>query len=315
MSPIILLLFGLVLLFCGGELLVKGSVALALKIQISTLVVGMTIVSLATSAPELFVSLQALIEGSSNIALGTVIGSNIANITLVLGVTAMIFRVQISKQTINLNFPILLISSLVFGGVLFYFNGVPKIAGYLFVIFLLLFMFVLIKKSRKEYSQLEDEFQEETKQDSLYKSVAFLIIGVLLLKFGADSLVDGAIKVAKYFNVSDRIIAVTIVAIGTSIPELATSIVAAFKKENNLAVGNLIGSNIFNILAVLGITSAIKNITIDDIAILHFDYLWMIMSTFIVGLFIYILSKKQISRKEGSILFLLYISYIYFMFL
>ena len=312
MSPTIALLFGFLLLFFGGELLVKGSIALALKIRISTLVVGMTIVSFATSAPELFVSLQALLAGSSNIALGNVIGSNIANITLVLGITAMVFRVQISEQTINLNFPVLLVSSLVFGGVLYFFNGLPQIVGYFFIISLLLFVFILIKKSRKEHLQVEDELLEEAKLDPLYKSIAFLIVGVLLLKYGADNLVDGAIAIANHFQVSDRIIAVTIVAIGTSIPELATSIVAALKKENNLAVGNLIGSNIFNILAVLGITSATQKIEIDDIAILEFDYLWMISITFVVGLFIYILSKRQISRKEGSFLFLLYIAYIYF---
>jgi cation:H+ antiporter len=272
----------------------------------------MTIVSFATSAPELFVSLHALLEGSSNIALGNVIGSNIANITLVLGITAMIFRVQISQQTISLNFPVLFASSLVFGGVLYYFNGVPQIVGYLFILALLLFAFILIKKSRKDYVKVEDELLEEAKHDPLYKSIAFLLVGVLLLKYGADNLVDGAIAIAKNFEVSDRIIAVTVVAIGTSIPELATSIVAALKKENNLAVGNLIGSNIFNILAVLGISSAIQNITIDDAKILNFDYLWMIAITFVVGLFIYTLSKRQISRTEGSILFLLYIAYIYF---
>jgi cation:H+ antiporter len=224
----------------------------------------------------------------------------------------MIFRVQISQQTISLNFPVLLASSLVFGGVLYCFNGVPQIVGYLFILALLLFAFILIKKSRKDYVQAEDVLIEDAKHDPLYKSISFLIVGVLLLKYGADNLVDGAIAIANHFQVSDRIIAVTIVAIGTSIPELATSIVAALKKENNLAVGNLIGSNIFNILAVLGITSAIQNIAIDDKAILHFDYLWMIAITFVVGLFIYTLSKRQISRKEGSVLFLLYIAYIYF---
>jgi cation:H+ antiporter len=311
MSPIITLLLGLVLLFCGGELLVKGSVALALKMRISTLVVGMTVVSFATSAPELFVSLQALIEGSSNIVLGNVIGSNIANITLVLGITAMIFRVQISQQTISLNFPVLLVSSLVFGGILYYFNGVPQIVGFLFIISLFLFVVILIRKSRKEHLQTEDKLFEDVKYNPLYKSIAFLIAGVLLLKFGADNLVDGAISIANQFHISDRIIAVTIVAIGTSLPELVTSIVAAFKKENSLAVGNLIGSNIFNILVVLGVTSAIQNIAIDDIAIFHSDYMWMIAITFVVALFIYTLSEKQISRKKGSVLFLLYIAYIY----
>lgn len=310
MSPIIALLLGLMLLFFGGELLVKGSVALSLRMRVSTLVVGMTIVSFATSAPEFFVSLQALFEGSSNIALGNIIGSNIANITLVLGITAMIFRVQISKQTLRLNFPILLISSLLLGAVLYYFNGVPQIVGYLFIISVVLFSFLLIKNSRKTNLIVEDKMFEVVLQNPLYKSIAFLIIGILLLKYGADNLVDGAIAIATYFQVSDRIIGVTIVAIGTSIPELATSIVAAIKKENNLAVGNLIGSNIFNILAVLGATSAIQNITIDDIAILNFDYMSMIGVTFLVGGFMYCFSKREISRIEGGVLLLSYIIYI-----
>ena len=310
MSPIIALLLGLTLLFFGGELLVKGSVALSLKMRVSTLVIGMTIVSLATSAPEFFVSLQALVEGSSNIALGNIIGSNIANITLVLGVTAMIFSVQISKQTLRLNFPVLLISSLVLGAVLYYFNGVPQMVGYLFIISVVLFSFLLIKNSRQKNLIAEDKLLEVAPQAPLYKSITFLIIGVLLLKYGADNLVDSAIAIATYFQVSDRIIGVTIVAIGTSIPELVTSIIAAIKKENNLAVGNLIGSNIFNILAVLGATSAIQNITIDDIAILYFDYITMIGVTFLVGGFVYCLSKREISRIEGSVLLIIYIIYI-----
>ena len=291
MSPTIDLLFGLTLLFIGGELLVKSSVELALKMRVSTLVVGMTVVSFATSAPELFVSLQALIEGSSNIALGNIIGSNIANITLVLGATAMIFRVQISEQIISLNFPVLFFSSILFGGVLYYFRGIPQIVGYLFITTLLIFIFLLIRRSRKEHLQLEKLDPELEQKDPLYKNIILLIVGVLLLKFGADYLVGGAIVIADYFQVSDRIIAVTIVAIGTSIPELATSIIAALKKENNLAIGNLIGSNIFNILAVLGVSSVIRSITIDDIDILYFDYISMIFITFIVGLFIYTLNN------------------------
>ena len=240
MSPTIDLLFGLTLLFIGGELLVKSSVELALKMRISTLVVGMTVVSFATSAPELFVSLAALLEGSSNIALGNIIGSNIANITLVLGVTAIIFRVQISEQIITLNFPFLLFSSMVFGGVLCYFRGIPQIAGFLFVIVLILFIYFLIKKSRKEHLQVEKLNIKPEKKDSLYKNVFLLVIGAFFLKFGADCLVDGTIIIADYFQVSDRVIAVTIIAVGTSIPELAASIIAALKKENNLAIGNLV---------------------------------------------------------------------------
>jgi len=315
MSPTIALLVGLLLLFFGGELLVRGSVALALKMRISTLVVGMTVVSFATSAPELFVSLQAVLNGSNDIAFGNVIGSNIANITLVLGVTALIFRVKISEQTATLNYPFLLLSSLIFGGVMYYFNGIPQEVGFLFIFLLVLFTWLLISKSRKENLKSasdEDELLEEASHDSLFKSLGFLIAGIVVLKFGADYLVEGTIAIAKKFEISERVIAVTVVAIGTSIPELATSIVAALKKEHNLAVGNLIGSNIFNILAVLGVVASIKEITIIDSAILSFDYVWMIIITFIIGLFIYVFSKREVSRAEGVLLLLVYISYLYF---
>ena len=313
MTPTIALLLGLVLLFFGGELLVRGSVALALKMRISTLVVGMTVVSFATSAPELFVSLQAVLGGSNDIAFGNVIGSNIANITLVLGVTAFIFRVQISEQTIILNYPILLLSSLIFGGVMYYFNGIPQEVGFLFIFLLLIFAWLLIRKSRRDNLKSdEDELLEEASNDSLLKSISYLVLGIFVLKFGADYLVEGTIEIAKKFEISERVIAVTVVAIGTSIPELATSIVAALKKEDNLAVGNLIGSNIFNILAVLGVVASVQEIKLSDFAILSFDYIWMIIITFILGLFIYAFSKREISRTEGVLLLLIYISYMYF---
>ncbi|MBT4881785.1 MAG: calcium/sodium antiporter [Flavobacteriales bacterium] len=313
MTPTIALLLGLVLLFFGGELLVRGSVALALKMRISTLVVGMTVVSFATSAPELFVSLQAVLGGSNDIAFGNVIGSNIANITLVLGVTAFIFRVQISEQTIILNYPILLLSTLVFGGVMYYFNGIPQEVGFLFIFLLLIFAWLLIRKSRRDNLKSdEDELLEEASNDSLLKSISYLVLGIFVLKFGADYLVEGTIEIAKKFEISERVIAVTVVAIGTSIPELATSIVAALKKEDNLAVGNLIGSNIFNILAVLGVVASVQEIKLSDFAILSFDYIWMIIITFILGLFIYAFSKREISRTEGVFLLLIYISYMYF---
>ena len=315
MSPTISLLVGLLLLFFGGELLVRGSVSLALKMRISNLVVGMTVVSFATSSPELFVSLQAVLNGSNDIAFGNIIGSNIANITLVLGVTALIFRVRISEETASLNFPFLLSSSLLFGIVMHHYNGIPQTVGFLFIFLLLVFTGLLIGRSRKENLTLpEDEVEliEGASGDSLFKSLGFLIAGMFLLKFGADYLVDGTISIAKKFQISERVIAATVVAIGTSIPELVTSIVAAIKKEDSLAVGNLVGSNIFNILAVLGVVASIDGIAITETDILSFDYSWMIIITFILGLFIYAFSKREISRSEGVILLLIYFSYLYF---
>ena len=313
MTATLFFLFGLVLLYLGGEALVKGSVSLALKLKISTLVAGMTIVSFATSAPELLVSLQAAIKGHTDITFGNVIGSNIANIALVLGLAAVLFRLNINPQTKKISFPFLFLSSLIFGLVLYFFNGISFWVGVAFVILLIFFILYLIRQSRKEYLQtaiVDDELLEKESQTSLYKSVLYLVIGIVLLKYGADYFVDGAIVLAKIFSVSDRVIAVTVIAIGTSIPELATTVIAALKKEESLAVGNLIGSNIFNILAVLGLTALIKDIPLLDEQLFRTDYLLMMGLTISLGGVIYLFSKNKISRIEGVILLVFYIVYI-----
>jgi len=313
MTATLFFLFGLVLLYLGGEALVKGSVSLALKLKISTLVAGMTIVSFATSAPELLVSLQAAIKGHTDITFGNVIGSNIANIALVLGLAAVLFRLNINPQTKKISFPFLFLSSLIFGLVLYFFNGISFWVGVAFVILLVFFLLYLIRQSRKEYLQtaiVDDELLEKESQTSLYKSVLYLVIGIVLLKYGADYFVDGAIVLAKIFSVSDRVIAVTVIAIGTSIPELATTIIAALKKEESLAVGNLIGSNIFNILAVLGLTALIKDIPLVDEQLFRTDYLLMMGITIFLGVFIYLFSKNKISRTEGTLFLAVYIAYI-----
>ncbi len=313
MMPTIFFLLGLLLLYLGGEALVKGSVSLALKLRISTLVIGMTIVSFATSAPELLVSLRAALKGYTDITFGNVIGSNIANIALVLGLAAVLFRLNISLQTKKISFPFLLLSSIVFGIMLYFCNGISFWVGVVFVISLVIFATLLIRQSRQENLQAaidKDELLAEESQNPLYKSISFVIVGIVLLKFGADYFVDGAIALAKVFSVSDRVIAVTVIAIGTSIPELATTIIAALKKEESLAVGNLIGSNIFNILAVLGLTALIKDIPLVDEQLFRTDYLLMMGITIFLGVFIYLFSKNKISRTEGILFLAVYIAYI-----
>ena len=314
MSPTILLLVSLVVLFLGGELLVRGSVSLALKMKISALVVGMTIVAAGTGAPEVFVSVQAILQGSSNISLGNVIGSNIINITFILGITAIICRIKISKQTLSLNYPVMLGAFVLLGGVLYFFKGIPVGVGVLFVMIFILFTWFLIATSRKEQLKAEikqDELSEVTIQDSLLKSIVMLVFSIVLLKFGAKWLVDSAGTLAKNFGISDRIIGVTIVAVGTSIPELVTTVIAALKKENDIAIGNLIGSNIFNIVGVLGIAASLREINIDDPAIFSFDYFWMLGVALVFGFLIYMFSKQEISRKHGIFLVLIYLFYIY----
>ncbi|MEE2700405.1 MAG: calcium/sodium antiporter [Bacteroidota bacterium] len=301
-------IFGLVLLYLGGEALVRGAVSISSKLRISTLVVGLTIISFATSAPELFVSLQAAFEGKSNIAFGNVIGSSIANIALVLGITAMIFRVNISHQTLKFNYPVMLLSSVALASLLYFSNGLSTTIGFVFIGVLTLFLAYLFKQPKLDREANSN--QEKEKASSLFKSIGLILLGVLLLKFGADWLVEGTIYLAKSLEISDRIIAVTLVAIGTSIPELATSIVAALKKEEDLAVGNLIGSNIFNVLAVLGVTAVICPLTVDDAQIIFFDIPWMLGISFALGILIYAQSKYVISRKEGAFLLSLYLIYI-----
>ena len=311
----ILFLLSFVMLFLGGEFLVKSSVAIALKMRISTLVVGMTVVSFATSAPELFVSIKSALDGITDITFGNVIGSNIANITLVLGLTAMVFQIKITKQTYLLNYPVMLFTCVLFGVILYFTREISQLTGFVFVSLLIAFVFILINKSRKENTQLSEEEKKEYQNSvktPFYVSALYMIAGVLLLAFGSEFLVNGVGKIAESFNISERVISVSLVALGTSIPELATSLVAAFRKESNLAIGNLIGSNIFNVLAVLGITSIITPIQLNNSTIMN-DYLWMMTSILLLGVLIYIYSKKILTRIEGAFMFLFYIVFMYFL--
>lgn len=314
MMTIFILFLGFILLFFGGELLVRASVSLATKMNVSTLVIGMTIVSFATSAPELFVSLKAVFSNSGDISLGNSIGSNIANIAFVLAITAIFFKVKIAKKVLSLNYPLLLIASLLLAFILYYFKGVSSFIGYLFVIILITYILILINDARDNQLKAKSEERIVTSSKNTityFKSISMLLLGVLLLKYGADFLVNSAMNIADYFEVPERVIAVTIVAIGTSIPELAASIIAAYRNEDSLAIGNLIGSNVFNIFAVLGLTAIIKPINMIEKALLSFDTMWMLAITIVFGASLYLNKKRYLFRKEGLFLFVLYLLYIY----
>ena len=312
----IYLILGLSLLVLGGDLLVKSSVSLALSFKISTLVVGMTVVSFATSAPELLISLDAALGGYPDISLGNVIGSNIANIGLVLGFTALIFPLHVSNDTYKTNYPILLLVSLVFVLLIYQFRAIEFWMGVLFVLSLVIFVFFVILSSRKKGIQAvhEHDILEEVKFYPLWKSITYLIIGGSALYYGADFLINGAINVAREWEVSERVISISVVAIGTSIPELAASVMAAIRKEESLAIGNLLGSNLFNLLAVLGITSLVIDLPVEDMKIITKD-IW-IMLGFVLLLYpvMRIHSKNFINRFEGSVMLLSYIFYIFFLF-
>lgn len=311
----LLLFVGIALLAYGGELLVKGSVSLALRLQISTLVVGMTVVSFATSAPELLVSLEAALSDHPDISLGNVIGSNIANIGLVLGLTAVISPLAIPKEIYRTNYPMLLIVSVLFMALLYFFKAITFWMGILFVISLFVFGFLIIQKSRKNNPQAaqDDPLLQEVVSFPLWKSLSLLLAGAIALYFGADLLVESSVSIAREWGVTERVISLSLVAIGTSIPELAASIIAAIRKEETLAIGNLIGSNIFNVLAVLGITSLVVDIPVMDLKILSKDIWIMLVFALLLLPIMRFLGKNKINRVEGVLLFLAYTLYIYFL--
>ena len=314
-TPLILLTLSIVILYVSGEIIIKSSVFIANVLRIPTLIIGLTIVSFATSLPEIFVSIEALLEGSSNIALGNVFGSNIANLSLVMAILAILSNLNISKQTFRIDYPFLLIASLLLGFVMFFSLSINFWIGTLFLIILIFYLIYIISighniesldiNKSKDVESFKNNFQ-------IIKNITLLLFGVFALKSGADMLVKNTIDIASYFGISDRVIAVTIVAFGTSVPELVTSIVAYYKKQQGIAIGNLIGSNIFNILAVIGISTVIKEIKITDKEIIYYDYLYMLFITFLLGLFMYISKNKVITKHHGYFLLTAYIIYIVF---
>lgn len=301
---IIWLILGFFLLVIGGEYLVRSSVALSFKFNISKMVIGMTVVSFATSAPELLVSVQAALTGSPAIALNNVIGSNIANIGLVLGIIALVGSIVVDKAFYKMNWPVMMLFSIA----LYYFLWNDKILSTLegFILFfgIIIFLIILIKKS-KNYAA-EDEVDETLAIVSNFRIVVWLLIGATALYFGSEWLVEGAKKFAVSIGVSEAVIGVSVIAIGTSVPELAASIMAAIKQEKAISLGNLIGSNIFNIGSVLGLTAIIKPIPVTESQILSNDIFWMLGFAFILLPMVFIKRKFEITRAKGFVLVLAY---------
>lgn len=304
---IVLILVGLLLLVVGGEFLVRASVGLSFKLKLSKLVIGMTVVSFATSAPELLVSLQAALDGVSDIALGNVIGSNIANIGLVLGITAVISPLAINRDFYRLNWPMLMLMS--FGLYVFLKNDnlLSSIEGAILFVVLVIFLIVLIRDSRKKTALDIEGIDDTLAVVSNFKIIIWLLIGALGLYFGSDWLVEGAKGLAKAIGISDYAISVTVIAIGTSVPELAASIIAALRKEKAISLGNLIGSNIFNIASVLGLTAMIKPISVDSPAILSTNIFWMIGFSAVLIPLVFLGKRFEIGRYKGLLLFGAYI--------
>ena len=301
-----LLVIGLLVLALGGEFLVKGSVVVARALLISPLVIGMTIVSFGTSAPELLVSLQSALNGSPGIAIGNVVGSNIANIALVLGLTVIIFPVVPGRQTKRVDWPMLLVATLLF--IVFALDGqIQSWEGILLFVILVIFTIVLVVKSRRDFELPQKEDNQEIKNSSVWVATIYILCGFVALYFGAEWLIEGAVNVAKSLEMEEHVIGLTIVAFGTSAPELVTSAVAAYRKQTDISLGNLVGSNIFNIMAVIGITAMAHPIAVKK-SVLSFDFWWMLGIA--IGLGVMLFVGSRIGRIKGFVLFLTYLVYI-----
>jgi len=302
---VIFLVLGLVLLVVGSDLLLRSSIDLSLKYNVSKLVIGLTIVSFATSAPELLISISSVLKNSSDIAISNVIGSNIANIGLVFSIALLFVTINIKKENIKYDFPWLIIVSLLFIWFL-QDSQIDRFEGVVFTSVLVLFIIFSFKVRANESEDLDDL---STSNMSLSKIFIYLALSSILLYSGSELFVESSIFFANYFGVSDRVIGLTMVAMGTSLPELATTLVAIYKKELDISIGNIIGSNIFNILAVIGITSIIRTLSIKSSEILSFDIYVMFAFSAVLGIFFFFPRKYRMYSIHGLFLltaFLLY---------
>ena len=296
---------GLALLVFGGDALVKGAVNLALKLGIPALIVGLTVVAFGTSAPELLVSIQAALAGQPGIALGNVVGSNIVNILLILGLPALITTIHSSQSDTARSYWIMIATTLLLiglstTGVLVWWHGLILLAG------LGLMIGDSIRQARAHRDAQDEDLEGADTGMSMPKIVLFLILGIVALAIGARLLVDGAVNIARAVGVSETVIGLTLVALGTSLPELVTSIVAAVRKQADVAMGNVIGSNIFNILSILGITTLIAPLAVDP-ALLRFDY-WVMLAV-ALALLPFAVLRRDITRWVGVVFVGAYVAY------
>ncbi|QDH77991.1 calcium/sodium antiporter [Echinicola soli] len=304
-----LIIIGFLILLAGGKALVDGASAIAAKLGMSPGLIGMTIVAFGTSAPELLVSVTAALKGTSDIAVGNVVGSNLSNISLVLGISALIYPIRLNFQILKFDY-----SFTLFATILFYLlalnNWISLWDGIILFAILIIINWFYFKKSNQIPEEFSTEEADKAKSEPLVKSIGYILVGILGLYFGAELLVNNAVTLAQEYGISERIIGVTIIAVGTSLPELATSVIAARKKETDIALGNILGSNMQNILSIIGVTAIIKPIEVSDL-FLSTDFLWMI--GFTVLLFPIMRTGYKISRFEGGVLLAVYGLYLIFL--
>ena len=309
---IILIIVGFALLIVGADFLVDGASGIAKKFHIPEIIIGLTIVSIGTSMPELFVSITSAIDGYSDMALGNVIGSNLCNLLLILGLSSLIKPVDFQEETRKYEIPMCLLFTII---LMFFSNtsgGISRIEAVILLVLFVLFIAYTIYMGKKK-SKEDSKVVEEKNKNKTIKNIILIILGIVGLKFGGDFVVNNAVNIAKMFNISEKVISLTILAIGTSLTELVTSVTAAIKGNSDIAIGNIIGSNIFNILLILGVSSVIKPITFNSSY--NMDLSILCISTVILALFPIIPPKNKMSRVNGLIYVLMYGAYMTMLFL
>lgn len=307
---IVYIVGGLLLLVLGGNWLLKAAVGLSLKLDIPKIVIGMTVVSFATSAPELIVSVKSALEGATGLAVGNVIGSNIANLGLVLAITILLSPIDVEKSFYKTDWPVMMIASVMLYVFIVNDRTIQSYEGMILFGALIAFLVYLLRFQKQA---VVDEMPEDDEELPLHKIALFLAIGGFGLWAGSELLIDGAKTLAKGLGVSDAVIGVTVVSVGTSIPELAASVIAVLKKEKAISLGNLIGSNVFNILAVLGITAMITPVEVKDdaLSLINHDIYWMLAISFAVLPLVFIPKGLRLGWRDGILLIGAYIIFVY----
>lgn len=306
---ILYILVGVVVVLWGADRLTEGAVGVAERLHIPQLVIGLTIVAIGTSMPEFCVSFVSALKGTADLAVGNVVGSNIFNSLLIVGITAMVAPMTILKNTVRLDIPFALLASIMLAAFCYDGELTRLDAGILFGLFVV-FMFITLQHAKRGEKKEESEENEDVKEREqampVWKMVALILVGLACLVLGSNVFVDGATKVATALGISDAVIGLTVVAMGTSMPELATSVVAARKGNSGIAIGNVLGSNVFNILLVIGLTGVISPMHIQGIT--WIDLSMLILSMVLLLLFSY--TKYTIARWEGAVLTTLFVGYI-----
>ena len=310
---IVLIVLGFVLLIKGADFLVEGASNIAKKFHIPEIIIGLTIVSIGTSMPELFVSITSAIDGYADMAVGNIVGSNIANLLLILGMSSIIRAIKFKRETRLIEIPMCLGVSLLFVLLCNLGHNITRVdAGILIVLFVLFIVYTIIMAKKGEDFDKEDDDEivvDRTKSSkSTIKDIVCLILGAVLLKIGGDLTVENAVEVAKHFGLSEKLISVTILAVGTSLPELVTSVSAAFKGKSDIAIGNILGSNIFNMLLIIGVSAMIKPIVYN--MSYNLDMVFLIGGTLVLSLFPIIPPKNKMSRGNGFVYVLIYAGYL-----